>query len=278
MSLKSFPNFARDLLKKRYGAEQSFEATVWNDALQAVLSHRTVRAYLPRPVPDDIFQLAVAAAQSAPSSSNLQAWSLVAVKDPERRAALADLAKQNPQILSAPLFLLWIADLSRLRQITVGDGKAGDGLDYLESFLLASVDASLAAQNALVALESLGLGTCYIGGMRDHPAEVAAQLNLPAEAIVLFGMTVGYPDPDIKTDVKPRLPQSAVLHLEQYGEAARDAAHSDYDDTMRLFQKNQGMAERGWTKVVAGRVGDKGALKGRDLLTGIVRQLGFKLR
>ncbi|MGI2033905.1 NADPH-dependent oxidoreductase [Rhizobium panacihumi] len=269
---------ARDLLHSRYGTEQRFEPGKWTDSLDAILSHRTVRTYLPKPVPDDILHIAVAAAQSAPSSSNLQAWSVVAVTDLQRRAALADLATPNPQILSAPLFLLWIADLSRLRHITVNHGNSGEGLDYLESFLLASVDAALAAQNALVALESLGLGTCYIGGMRNHPAEVAALLNLPAEAFAVFGMTVGYPDPSIKTDIKPRLPQSAVLHREQYGETTRDAALADYDDTLRIFQKGQGMAVRGWSEVVAARVADRAALKGRDLLTDIARRLGFKLR
>ncbi|MGF9567216.1 NADPH-dependent oxidoreductase [Neorhizobium sp. BT27B] len=269
---------AHTLLHRRYGTDQPFEPDAWNDSLETILSHRTVRTYLPKPVPDEIVRLAVSAAQSAPTSSNLQAWSVVAVRDPQRRAALADLAAPNPQILSAPLFLLWIADLSRLRKITVQHGNSGEGLDYLESFLLASVDAALAAQNALVAFESLGLGTCYIGGMRNHPAEVGKLLNLPPEAFAVFGMTVGYPDPGVETDIKPRLPQSAVLHHEQYGETSAKDALSGYDDTLRAFQKGQGMAVRGWSEVVAARVADKAALKGRDLLTGIARQMGFKIR
>ncbi|MCQ1775977.1 NADPH-dependent oxidoreductase [Neorhizobium galegae] len=267
-----------DLVRRRYGSDQPVATAEWNAALDTILSHRSVRTYLPKPVPESVLQLIVAAAQSAPTSSSLQAWSVVAVEDQERRAKLAELASPNPQIISAPLFLVWIADLSRLRKITAQNGKTGEGLDYLESFLLATIDASLAAQNALVALESLGLGTCYIGGIRNHPAEVSELLGLPPEALAVFGMTVGYPDPAVGTEVKPRLPQSVVLHREQYQAAPPEADLATYDDTMRSFQTGQGMAVRGWTSVVATRIADAPALKGRHVLLDVVRRMGFKVK
>lgn len=267
-----------NLLLHRYGTDQAADTSNWNAALDTILSHRSVRTYLPKPVPDGVLELIVAAAQSAPTSSSLQAWSVVAVTDPNRKARLAELASPNPQILSAPLFLVWVADLSRLREIAVGGGKTGEGLDYLESLLLATIDAALAAQNALVALESLGLGSCYIGGIRNHPAEVGELLGLPPETFALFGMTVGYPDPATETEVKPRLPQSLVLHRERYQTASRARELADYDDTMRSFQTGQGMAVRGWTKVVADRIGDSASLKGRHLLLEIVRSMGFKVK
>jgi nitroreductase len=267
-----------DLLRQRYGSDQPASTAEWNTALEAILSHRSVRSYLPKPVPESVLQLIAAAAQSAPTSSSLQAWSVVAVEDPERRKKLAELASPNPQIISAPLFLVWIADLSRLRKITTKKGKTGEGLDYLESFLLATIDATLAAQNALVALESLSLGTCYIGGIRNHPAEVGKLLGLPPEALAVFGMTVGYPDPAVETEVKPRLPQSVVLHREQYQAAPPEADLAAYDDTMRSFQTGQGMAVRGWTSVVASRIADAPALKGRHVLLDVVRRMGFKVK
>lgn len=267
-----------NLLLNRYGTDQRADTSNWNAALGTILSHRSVRTYLPKPVPDGVLELIVAAAQSAPTSSGLQAWSVIAVTDPNRKAKLAELASPNPQILSAPLFLVWVADLSRLREIAVGAGKTGEGLDYLESLLLATIDAALAAQNALVALESLGLGTCYIGGIRNRPAEVGELLGLPPEALALFGMTVGYPDPAIETEVKPRLPQSLVLHREQYQTASRAGEFAAYDDNMRAFQTSQGIAVRGWTKVIADRIGDTASLKGRHLLLDVVRRMGFKVK
>ncbi len=266
-----------ELIRQRLGAE-TIDTENWNSALEAMLAHRSVRSYLPKPVPDDVLRLGIAAAQSAPTSSGLQAWSVVAVEDPARRAKLAELASPNPQILSAPLFLVWLADLSRLRTVAVDNGKAGDGLDYLESFLLAAIDASLAAQNAVVAFESLGLGTCYIGGMRNNPIDVGAVLGLPPESFAVFGLTVGYPDPTVATDIKPRLPQSLVLHRETYQLPLSPVALESYDSRMQEFQAAQGMAVRGWTRVMAGRIADAAALKGRDRLKEIVRAMGFKLK
>jgi nitroreductase len=283
MSVPRFPSALdaaapADLLHRRYGEAQPIEAANWNTTLEAMLSHRSVRTYLPTPVPEGILQLAVAAAQSAPTSSNLQAWSVIAVEDADRRARLAELAGPNPQIVSAPLLLIWLADLSRLRKIATEHDKPGDGLDYLESFLLASVDAALAAQNALVALESLGLGTCYIGGMRNRPAEVAEVLGLPPESFAVFGMTVGYPDPTVATDIKPRLPQSLVLHREQYQPQQSAPDLMAYDERVRAFQTSQGMALRGWTSVAANRIANVAALNGRHALMEIVRRLGFKVK
>lgn len=267
-----------NLLLHRYGTDQPANTSNWNAALDTILSHRSVRTYLPKHLPDGVLELIVAAAQSAPTSSGLQAWSVVAVTDPDRKARLAELASPNPQILSAPLFLVWLADLSRLREIATENGKTGEGLDYFESFLLAAIDAALAAQNALVALESLGLGSCYIGGIRNHPAEVGELLGLPPETLALFGMTVGYPDPAIETEIKPRLPQSLVLHLERYQTASRESELAAYDDTMRSFQTGQGMAVRGWTRVIADRIADAASLKGRHVLLDVVRRMGFKVK
>ena len=69
--------------------------------------------------------------------------------------------------------------------------------------------------------KSLGLGQVLIGAMRNHPEEVAAELGLPPHVMALFGMCVGYPDPAVATGVKPRLPQRAVLHREQYSAAGQ---------------------------------------------------------
>ncbi|QJU58787.1 NADPH-dependent oxidoreductase [Sphingomonas sp. AP4-R1] len=250
----------------------------WNETLDTILSHRSVRAYAPDPVPDGAIELAVAAAQSAASSSNLQPWSVVAVEDPARKARLAALAGNQKQILQAPLFLLWIVDHQRLTRVGEQVGTPADALHYLESFLLGAVDTSLAAQSAVVALESLGLGTCYIGGIRNRPAEVAAELGLPPQSFALFGLTVGHPDPAAPASVKPRLPQEAVLFREAYGQSAAPAALAAYDRRLRGFQREQGMIERDWTEQASQRVRGADSLAGRDVLRGVLHRLGFRLR
>lgn len=266
----------REALRARYGAAIPERATLARTAtIERLLAHATVRAYRDRPLPEGTLEALVAAAQSASSSSNLQCWSVVAVRDPERRARLAKLANQQAHVAAAPLVLAWVADQSRNRRVGEAAGETLVGLGHLETFLIAAIDAALAAQNAVVAAESLGLGTCYIGAMRNHPEAVAAELALPPGAAVMFGLTVGWPDPARPAQVKPRLPQGVVLHMEQYGAADEPALLAEYDATLTGFQRREGMAEQGWQALVRSRLGSIKALSGRERLREALRTLGL---
>lgn len=265
------------LIRERYRNSQPL-ASDWNETIETLLSHRTVRDYLPKAVPDDILRLAIAAAQSAPSSSNLQAWSVVAVRDDERKARLNAVAGTQRQITQAPLLLIWLADLSRPRRIAADQGSAADGLDYVESFLLGVIDAALAAQNAVVALEAQGLGTCYIGAIRNDPEIVARELGLPEGVFPVFGLTVGYPDPAAPAAVKPRLPQASVLHNEHYDRQPKPEDLHHYNSVLQDFQAEQRMPRVDWTVQVKNRIGTVEALKGRHLLGVAARRLGFRLK
>lgn len=250
----------------------------WNETLDVLLGHRSVRAFLPDAVPARTIELLVAAAQSAASSSNLQPWSVVAVEQPERKARLAALAGDQKHIVQAPLFLVWLIDLHRLERIGAARGMTTDGLDYLETLLLGSVDTAIAAQNAVIALESLGLGSVYIGGIRNKPAEVARELGLPPHVVALVGLSVGFPNPRAPASVKPRLPQKAVFFREQYRHGPDAAAIAAYDTRLRNFQREQGMVERDWSEQATTRVRGAEALSGRHVLRETLLGLGFGLK
>jgi FMN reductase (NADPH) len=102
--------------------------------------------------------------------------------------------------------------------------------EHVESFLIAAVDASLAMQNAALAAESLGLGMCYIGAIRNQPAEVIELLGLPQLVFPVSGMTLGWPA--IEPFIRPRLPLNAVLHWEAYGTEGEQEALAEYDQAM----------------------------------------------
>jgi nitroreductase len=265
------------LATERYRNDQRLSGD-WNETLDTLLSHRSVRNYLPKAVPDSVLHLAIAAAQSAPSSSNLQAWSVIAVEDEARKSRLNTVAGTQRQITQAPLLLIWLADLNRPRSIAAERGSSAEGLDYVESFLLGVIDAALAAQNAVSALESLGLGTCYIGAIRNDPEVVARELELPEGVFPVFGLTVGYPDPAVPAGVKPRLPQTTVLHRERYDPTPRPGDLKDYNAALGSFQAEQSLPLTDWTEQVKNRIGTVEALKGRHLLGAAVRKLGFKLK
>ena len=132
-----------------------------------------------------------APARRAGSSSNLNVWSVVAVRDAARRARLAELAGNQDQVREAPLQLVWLADLARLRRVATACGRPADGLDYLEMFLTGVIDAALAAQNGAAAAESLGLGMVYIGGVRNHPAAINLRAMKKGDLAFFYHSNIG---------------------------------------------------------------------------------------
>eukprot|EP01035_Chromulina_nebulosa_P032768 gene32768-43802_t len=144
-------------LYARYRDPALTSAMPLNPVLESMLGHRSVRGFLRDPLPDGALEMGIAAASSAPTSSNLQTWSVIAVEDQARRERLAVHASGQKFIPVAPLLLMWIADLSRLENLAEARQQPVEGTAYLEMLFVAMIDAALAAQNAVVAFESMGL-------------------------------------------------------------------------------------------------------------------------
>jgi nitroreductase len=169
--------------------------------IEQIHRHASVRSYKPDPVPPAVVEAIVASGQRASTSSNLQMWSVVAVSGAATRQTLADLCGQQEHIAQAPLFLAWCADLTRLERACELRGYSQEA-GYLENFLVAAVDAAIAMQNAALAAESLGLGICYIGAIRNRPREVIDLLGLPPLVMPIAGMTVGWPAVEPQSSVR----------------------------------------------------------------------------
>jgi nitroreductase len=261
----------------RYGQAESNVPLAWNETMELLLSHRSVRGFLSDPLPDGTLEALIAAAQSASSSSNVQAWSVVAVDNPETKAALAKIAGNQKHMEECPLLLVWIADLSRTEAMGRRHSYPTEATAFLESFVVSVIDAALAAQNATVALESFGLGMVYIGALRNNPEEVARLLKLPPSTVAVFGMCVGYPDPTRPYNVKPRLPQRVVLHRNHYDQSLPQEALDSYDTTLSAFQRSEKLTEVGWTKAMKSRWRDAKSINGRDRIRAALITLGFKL-
>lgn len=264
-------------LARRYGAAVP-PAGPWNETIATMLDHRSVRDFLPDPVPPGTLETLIAAAQSAATSSNMQLWSAIAVTDPAKRKVLAEIAGNQKHIERCPLYIAWVADMSRNERLSQAESIDFECLPYLETFMVACIDAALAAQNAVVAAQSLGLRTVYIGAMRNDPARVHELLGLPSKAFVVFGLCVGYADPKSKNEVKPRLPQSTVLHHERYDTGPEVRDRPAYDAEMTAFSARQEMQATTWTARMLNRMGPIKSMIGRERLRATLAKLGFEIR
>lgn len=263
------PTYA-DLYRMRFGAEP---AIAFED-LAPFLAHRSVRRFADAEVPEDLVAALIGCAQSASTSSNLQMWSVVSIQDPERRARIAELCANQDQVRNAPWFLAWLADANRVGALAEGYGESAESLESAEMYTLSVVDAALAAERFAAAAESVGLGLCYIGALRDHPEEVAELLGLPDRVFGVFGMCLGYPAADVSAEVKPRLRTDSVWFRESYG----DADTAEYDARMRAFYEAQQMkGDVTWSMRSARRLGWK-YLGTRAGQLAVLQKIGFLRR
>lgn len=238
-----------------------------NDTINLLMRHASVRKYKDTPVSEGQLNAIIGAGQMASTSSNVQAYSVIAVTDSALKSQLAGLAGNQAYIEQCPVFLVWCADLYRLREVTKPHLQGETSYeDSTENLIVASVDAALAAQNAAVAAESLGLGIVYIGGIRNQIAEVSELLGLPELVYPIFGMCVGYPDG--ATGLRPRLPLEAVLHRNHYNAEATVEQVKTYDkvssDYMR--ERTHGAKDTPWSVIMAERLAQPARLHMKEFL------------
>lgn len=271
------------LLQQRYGSQTKPNNIHWTPQVEAMLSHRSVRTFLSKPLPEGALETMVAAAQSASNSSALNQWSLVAVTDSELKqkisntVALTVPTDRIPWIEEAPVLLLWVADLSRSEKITKEQGGDPIVLDYLDSFLMASIDTSLAAQNASLAAESMRLGVVFLGVMRNAAEEIAKIVNLPSYSFITFGMAVGHPDPSRFSSIRPRPAQPMVLHHNYYQSNEFTSYLEKYEESLFDFRVKQGMKIKTWQEAVYSAATSMKYMGGREKLRQTVTKKGFKL-
>jgi len=212
--------------------------------LELLRAHRTVRRFRSDPVPDEVVLAAVDAARHASTSSHVQAYSLLRVRDMEVRAALAELCGGQAQVRAAGAFLVVAAD--QRRHVLAARRAGARHVGNLESFLVAVIDAALFAQNLALAFEAHGLGVCFIGGLRNRLPEVDRLLEVPDHVFPLFGLCAG--TPAVEPPRRPRFPARAVLAEGRWPDDAEVLAAIDaFDGEARSYYERIGKTGRDWS-------------------------------
>lgn len=242
-----------------------------NPTIELLKSHRSIRKFTDRKLSHEVLLELIRAGQAAATSSHIQAYTVIHVKDPENRRKIAELAGGQAYVATASDFLVFCADMKRPTEAAERTG-AHVVRGMTEQLLVASVDTALMAQNVAIAAESEGLGICYIGGIRNNPQAISDLLRLPEHVYPVFGMCLGYPDHE--PDIKPRLPVEAVLKEDYYTEDGEQVAA--FDDAMQRYysERKGGNKDANWSRNLTPLFDSKLRVHMRDFLA----ERGFEMK
>lgn len=242
-----------------------------NPVITLLKNHRSVRAFTAEPVRDDMIRAIIEAAGAASTSNFIQAYTVIRVTDTETRKQIAQLSGPQPWVETSPLFLVFCADLKRAQNACACEQKEMVS-GYTEQFIIATVDVSLMAQNAMIAAESMGLGGVFIGGIRNDPETVCTLLKIPDQVYPVFGMCLGYPDE--KQEQKPRLPLDMVLK-ENYYKEDREQLTKYNEICSRYYQnRSSGSREETWT----GQISKMMSKPARPHMKAFLEKRGFEFK
>jgi FMN reductase (NADPH)/FMN reductase [NAD(P)H] len=172
-----------------------------NQVMEVLLNRKSVRAYEDRPVPEEARAAILRAAMRAPTAGNMMLYSIIHVRDQGAKETLARTCDNQPFIARAPLVLLFLADYQRWLDYFIVSGveqlceQSGEALRKpgAGDLLLACCDALIAAHTAVIAAESLGIGSCYIGDIMENCEAHQELFGLPRYAFPICLLCFGYP-------------------------------------------------------------------------------------
>ncbi len=221
-----------------------------NETINLIKSHRSIRHFSNKPVGQDLIYELISAGQCAATSSFIQACTIIQINDKEARKKLCDFSAGQKYVEESSVFLVFCADMQRHRlACDMHDAAILSG--FTEQFVTASLDCALFAQNVLIGAESMGLGGCYIGAIRNQIGEVDKLLGLPDLVYPVFGMCLGYPAQDPET--KPRLPVEVVLKQDHYDDSSDRSLITAYDKSVRNYYRTRtgGVKDNSWSEQIS---------------------------
>lgn len=220
-----------------------------NETIQLLQNHRSIRDFKDQPLEKEVIETLVKSAQQASTSSYVQAYSIIGVTDEDKKQAIMEISTQ-PYVKDNGHLFIFVADYNR--HLELAKRKRYDiHFDTTESLLIGVVDAALAAQNLAVAAESLDLGICYLGSIRNNTKKIIEILDLPEGTFPVIGMAVGYKNSE--GSFKERLPLDTVYFENTYPEFEQiEASLNVYDESITEYYKTRDENKRqdNWSEQV----------------------------
>lgn len=205
------------------------------------LNRRTYRQYANEVISDEIIGQMLTEASHAPTTGNMQLYSVVTTRSQEGKEKLSPAHFNQPSVKGCDVVLTFCADFNRFVHWCEVSG-AIPGYDNFQSFMTAVLDVTIFAQQFCTIAEMRGYGCCYLGTTTYNAPQIADALNLPKRVVPVITITLGVPMGDApKSD---RLPLDAILHKEVYQDYTEDQIKVLYaekearEDSKRFVEEN----------------------------------------
>lgn len=227
-----------------------------NPTIESLKNRKSCRQFEEKLIPADIKEVLLDSAFQAPTAGNQMLYSILDITDQALKDKLSETCDHQPFIAKAPIVLIFLADTKRwldaykLAGVDARDPGIGD-------LLLAIQDTVIAAHNVVVATESLGLGSCYIGDILENAEVHQNLLNLDPFVVPISMLVIGYPTESQRNRIKPaRFSRQYIVHENTYrplSETELRAMHAeqankvdgtyDFESTITAFCKRKYLSE-----------------------------------
>jgi nitroreductase len=228
-----------------------------NQIIDVLMKRRSVRAYEPKEISAEIHAEILKATLRAPTAGNMMLYSIVEVTDQKIKDRLAVTCDDQPFIARAPMVWLFLADyqrwfdyflasgvedLCRQKQTPLRKPEEGD-------LFLACCDALIAAQNAVIAAESFGIGSCYIGDIMEQYEIHKELFNLPQYTFPIGLLVFGYPTPEqMRRPYTKRFDEKFIVFENRYHrltDQERKKMFAEHEKRMAKRGSEEGLANFG---------------------------------
>lgn len=216
-----------------------------NSTLDLINKRVSLRKYADKEVSEEVLDLVLKGAMRAPTAGNTMMYSVIAIRSEEKKKILAKTCDNQSFIEKAPVVLIFLADTHKMNKYFKVCGvdefceknqKKKRTPDLAQLFLAAG-DAFIAAQNAVITAEALGLGTCYIGDIVENHEIHKKLLNLPNWTTPVAMLCLGYYPEDYPRNITSRFDEKFVIFKEEYKDLNEDEIREMYSDLEAKFPK-----------------------------------------
>ncbi len=232
-----------------------------NEVLEIIHNRVSLRRYAEKPVTDEDLNIILEGAMRAPTAGNMMSYSILVVKDKEKKERLSITCDHQPFIAKASVVLIFLADMQRvydyLHHCKVEEYSKEKGMALTEpgfaNLFLASSDALIAAQNAVITAESLGIGSCYIGDIVENYEIHREMFKLPNRVFPIAMLTLGYYPENIQRIKRPRFDKKYIVFDEEYKALTADEFEDMYRDLEQSRVPNNTVGAKNYGQLLYSR-------------------------